>query len=120
MAVYRSAVPGDPPVLKRYELLMTTSPDQLVPDHWKAVLVISVDVLPSGTAAIRMSPNFESPWTMPVAPIGWPPSATTPTLMLAWPAHAWNARRISRCQAAVGPALEFSAANRLLVRSPTW
>ena len=89
------------------------SPDQVVPDHWKAVLVIRVPAA-IGTAAMRMSPNRASPSTAPVVPSGWPPSLTTPTLRFALAAQVWNARRISRSHVAVDAAA-LRVRNRLLV-----
>src|SRR5262245_49143815 len=91
---------------------MTMSPDQLVPDHWKAVLVISVP-WDMGRAAVGIAPKRESPWTIPVVPRAWPPSATMPTLTLVCDAHVWNAPTISLCQAQVG-AIALKVLNRTL------
>src|SRR5689334_3971791 len=96
---------------------MTTSPDQVVPDHWNAVLVMSVPAA-IGAADTRMSPKRLSPWTAPLVPRAWPPSATTPTFRLAWAAQVWKARRISRSQVAVG-ATALRVRNRLLLELPT-
>src|SRR5262249_39688336 len=111
--VYRSYLPEPPPILNWYAVLMMTSPDQVVPDHWKAVLVINVPAA-MGTAAMRMSPNRASPSTAPVVPSGWPPSLTTPTFRFALAVQVSNARRISRSHVAVG-ATALSVRNRLLV-----
>src|SRR5437588_6610532 len=84
-------------------LLTRTSPAHVVPGASLGTTVWArLELAVSGRAATRMSPNRKSLWVRPAVPSDWPPSPTTPTLMLAYCAQAWNARRISAFHAASG------------------